>query len=124
LKVHSGAVELSSLSSRHPAEIMFDIKKTILRLGMEIKSDSDFKIKCVRRKRKTSPNNNVTNNGDAVASHSIAISGEPLYGEDSIDSGEEIRFSIELCRIKNLHGLYSVDIRRMKGNLWAYKFLY
>ncbi|KAF9912545.1 hypothetical protein BX616_010298 [Lobosporangium transversale] len=75
LKVHSGAVELSSLSSRHPAEIMFDIKKTILRLGMEIKSDSDFKIKCVRRKRKTSPNNNVTNNGDAVASHSIAISG-------------------------------------------------
>ncbi|KAF9576820.1 hypothetical protein EC968_003327 [Mortierella alpina] len=49
---------------------------------------------------------------------------EPLYGEDAIDSGEEIRFSIELCRIKNLHGLYSVDIRRMKGNLWAYKFLY
>ncbi|KAF9190261.1 hypothetical protein BGZ51_008792 [Haplosporangium sp. Z 767] len=49
---------------------------------------------------------------------------EPLYGEEVIDSGEEIRFSIELCRIKNLHGLYSVDIRRMKGNLWAYKFLY
>ncbi|KAG0313135.1 hypothetical protein BGZ99_009070 [Dissophora globulifera] len=49
---------------------------------------------------------------------------EPLYGEDSIDSGEEIRFSIELCRIKNLHDLYSVDIRRMKGNLWTYKFLY
>ncbi|KAG0209383.1 hypothetical protein BGX28_010371 [Mortierella sp. GBA30] len=49
---------------------------------------------------------------------------EPLYGEDAIDSGDEIRFSIELCRIKNLHGLYSVDIRRVKGNLWAYKFLY
>ncbi|KAF9991356.1 hypothetical protein BGZ80_009193, partial [Entomortierella chlamydospora] len=49
---------------------------------------------------------------------------EPLYGEDSIDSGEEIRFSIELCRIKNLDGLYSVDIRRVRGNLWAYKFLY
>ncbi|KAG0088601.1 hypothetical protein BGZ93_010327 [Podila epicladia] len=49
---------------------------------------------------------------------------EPLYGEDSIDSGEEIRFSIELCRIKNLKGIYCVDIRRMKGNLWAYKFLY
>ncbi|KAF9580153.1 hypothetical protein BGW38_003314, partial [Lunasporangiospora selenospora] len=47
-----------------------------------------------------------------------------LYGEDSFDSGDEIRFSIELCRIKNLHGLYSVDIRRVKGNLWAYKFLY
>ena len=49
---------------------------------------------------------------------------EPLYGEESIDSGEEVRFSIELCRIRNLSGIYSVDIRRMKGNLWAYKFLY
>jgi hypothetical protein len=49
---------------------------------------------------------------------------EPLYGEESIDSGEEVRFSIELCRIKNLTGIYCVDIRRMKGNLWAYKFLY
>ncbi|KAI8354755.1 hypothetical protein B0O80DRAFT_449624 [Mortierella sp. GBAus27b] len=352
LKVHSGAVELSSLSSRHPAEIMFDIKKVVLRLGMEIKSDSDFKIKCVRRKRKVSAattlpgatsagmvangaghngglsvkgmlqghglHRNPLNSGAIVApddtasvmssnisidreawmstrnifgpaagagvgagvgagaapgnaakgmsppaapgstagsattngrkrnairsllwrnstsvslasapqpnpathlspsnhtrqlpqvmngstlTHSygagvgtrtpesghastsagpeagarsdsetdqprptrggvspstttttigaatitgqhrrepsdgssgtvapattrFALPSEPLYGEEAIDSGEEIRFSIELCRIKNLPGLYSVDIRRMKGNLWAYKFLY
>ncbi|KAG0294044.1 hypothetical protein BGZ98_001933 [Dissophora globulifera] len=233
LKVHSGAVELSSLSSRHPAEIMFDIKKVMIRLGIEIKTDSDFKIKCVRRKRKlpatgggsgagangsTSAatshhgghtyvsgglsvksmlqghglhrnhqhqhhgNNNNNQGGpddnvsvmssnlsldrevwistksvfgpsasSAVVAAGTAAAGtggnsnsssssssnhinsiqnrftvplEPLYGEDSIDSGEEIRFSIELCRIKNLHDLYSVDIRRMKGNLWTYKFLY
>ncbi|KAF9091450.1 hypothetical protein BGX23_005167 [Mortierella sp. AD031] len=54
----------------------------------------------------------------------IVMAIEPLYGEEAIDSGEEIRFSIELCRMKNLHGLYSVDIRRVKGNRWAYKFLY
>lgn len=310
LKVHSGAVELSSLSSRHPAEIMFDIKKVVLALGMEIRSDNDFKIKCVRRKRKHFPQNAtmastssafhayppddnvsvmssnlsidreawVSAKGLAAATASVvsvanstvnggkkkngirsmlwrnstslslsssppplppslpqsysqsqhlqhhhhhlyqplsprqlpqtmnghtgvspALSGtgmsrengshqgvlvsttagdvghiglglitdepkpsiesshqqpssstiatigaammsspassgmvpprignvrEPLYGEETIDSGEEIRFSIELCRIKNLHGLYSVDIRRMKGNLWTYKFLY
>ncbi|KAF9425345.1 hypothetical protein BGZ76_003301 [Entomortierella beljakovae] len=59
-----------------------------------------------------------------TAPERFTLPSEPLYGEESIDSGEEIRFSIELCRIKNLHGLYSVDIRRMKGNLWAYKFLY
>ncbi|KAH7049008.1 hypothetical protein BKA57DRAFT_383757, partial [Linnemannia elongata] len=115
LKVHSGAVELSSLSSRHPAEIMYDIKVVVLRLGIEIKSDSDFKIKCVRRKRKTSSNSAASGSNGAV---------EPLYGEEAIDSGEEIRFSIELCRMKNLRGLYSVDIRRVKGNRWAYKFLY
>ncbi|KAG0055831.1 hypothetical protein BGZ83_007264 [Gryganskiella cystojenkinii] len=73
LKVHSGAVELSSLSSRHPAEIMFEIKKVVLRLGMEIRSDSDFKVKCVRRKRKTS----ATSNATAASAH----------GAGSVDGG-------------------------------------
>ncbi|KAG0245025.1 hypothetical protein BGX31_008118 [Mortierella sp. GBA43] len=283
LKWHSGAVEISALSSRHPVEIMFEIKKVILRLGMEFRVDSEFKIKCVRRKRigdssmtessrgqhlaltnggagahmpddnvsvmssnlsageawtsakgaggstiingkkkggirtllwrnstsvslSSSPppvppipanhralspsiNNGlstpppagtssatkeidsdhgvwvssgsaagmtVTNgvaNGSQLSGTGTASSGhepasiasvpsnstmaapatsgalvntgpEPLYGEESIDSGEEVRFSIEVCRIKNLTGIYCVDIRRMRGNLWAYKFLY
>ncbi|KAF9194537.1 hypothetical protein BGZ51_009100 [Haplosporangium sp. Z 767] len=277
LKWHSGAVEISALSSRHPVEIMFEIKKVILGLGMEFRVDSDFKVKCVRRRRNadgqaesrtmsltyggpapddsvsvmssnlsmdreawtsakgasgsaangkkksgirtllwrnstslslsssppppvpplpTSPralpqvmngstlglsssptissppaisstatkeidsdhgvwvtsgtaagavlNSNTTATAapgqggmtSSLPSHStiattvgtsatpINTGPEPLYGEESIDSGEEVRFSIELCRIKNLTGIYCVDIRRMKGNLWAYKFLY
>ena len=48
----------------------------------------------------------------------------PLYGDASVDGGQEIRFSVEVTKIKNLPGLYSLDIRRMKGNLWAYKFVY
>ncbi|KAF9149982.1 hypothetical protein BG015_008207 [Linnemannia schmuckeri] len=289
LKWHSGAVEISALSSRHPVEIMFEIKKVILRLGMEFRVDSDFKVKCVRRRRhgdgqasdhrthsmisitgshlpddtasvlssnlsidreawtsakgaggsaingkkkggirtllwrnsttlglSSSPppppvpplpsspralpqvmngsslglasppvmgsaatkdldsdhgvwvssgsagvvglglsNGGGNGAGSANSSSNGRTSGsghggdsnivpslpsnstiattigtavntgpEPLYGEESIDSGEEVRFSIELCRIKNLTGIYCVDIRRMKGNLWAYKFLY
>jgi len=288
LKWHSGAVEISALSSRHPVEIMFEIKKVVLRLGMEFRVDSDFKVKCIRRKRHgdgaaessralqaSSPNgtpmpddnvsvmssnlsageawtsaksaggstiingkkkggirtllwrnstaislssspppvpalpasaralpqvmngssmglstpppvgspvtkeidsdhgvwvspgnaagldmsNGVANgsqnggtgvgagsgtansvheattsivsvpsNNSAMATAaggaSINTGPEPLYGEESIDSGEEVRFSIEVCRIKNLTGIYCVDIRRMRGNLWAYKFLY
>ncbi|KAI7824797.1 hypothetical protein BC939DRAFT_135088 [Gamsiella multidivaricata] len=266
LKWHSGAVEISALSSRHPVEIMFEIKKVVLRLGMEFRVDSDFKVKCVRRRRladgtteskahhpyssqlpddtmsvlssnmsvgeawtsakgagssvingkkrggirsmlwrnstafnlsssppppvpalPASPRalpqvmngstmglssppaigsaatkeidsdhgvwvsaaaatvNSSHSSGAGMSSHepngvaslpsnsTIATSTggatvntgpEPLYGEESIDSGEEVRFSIEICRIKNLMGIYCVDIRRMKGNLWAYKFLY
>jgi protein-serine/threonine kinase len=60
----------------------------------------------------------------SVGNATVNTGPEPLYGEESIDSGEEVRFSIEVCRIKNLMGIYCVDIRRMKGNLWAYKFLY
>ncbi|KAK3842111.1 MAG: hypothetical protein J3R72DRAFT_356628, partial [Linnemannia gamsii] len=127
LKVHSGAVELSSLSSRHPAEIMFDIKMVVLRLGIEIRSDSDFKIKCVRRKRKTSGNSGASGSNSGVGANAGGGVGSGSVNGGAghaIDSGEEIRFSIELCRMKNLRGLYSVDIRRVKGNRWAYKFLY
>jgi hypothetical protein len=49
---------------------------------------------------------------------------EPIYGDASIDNGDEIRFAVEICRFKNLPGIYIVDIRRLRGNVWAYKFLY
>lgn len=64
-----------------------------------------------------------------VASNMVSLQQDenqppPLYGDASVDGGQEIRFSVEVTRIKNLAGLYSLDIRRMKGNLWAYKFVY
>lgn len=48
---------------------------------------------------------------------------EPLYGDMATDAGDEVRFSVELTRIEGLQ-LYSVDVRRLKGNLRSYKFLY
>lgn len=70
-------------------------------------------------KRGSSQHNASTSSG---ASDDIAPT--PLYGETSVDGGQEVRFSVEITKIKNLPGLYSLDIRRLKGNLWAYKFLY
>ena len=46
------------------------------------------------------------------------------YGDPTVDPGDEVPFSVELCKIKNLPGLYIVDIRRMRGNVWSYKYLY
>lgn len=48
----------------------------------------------------------------------------PVYGQASVDNGQEVRFSVEITRLQNLPGLYSLDIRRMRGNVWAYKFCY
>ncbi|KAG0061433.1 hypothetical protein BGZ90_003588 [Linnemannia elongata] len=97
LKVHSGAVELSSLSSRHPAEIMYDIKVVVLRLGIEIKSDSDFKIKCVRRKRKTSNNSaasgsNGAGNGAAVGAGSTNGGGMTSLSVKSLLQGHGLHY--------------------------------
>ncbi|KAF8967409.1 hypothetical protein BGZ46_000169 [Entomortierella lignicola] len=76
------------------------------------------------QRQETSGSSHAATTIQTTAPERFTLPTEPLYGEEAIDSGEEIRFSIELCRIKNLHGLYSVDIRRVRGNLWAYKFLY
>jgi hypothetical protein len=42
----------------------------------------------------------------------------------SLDGGDEIRFSVEITRIRNLPGLYSLDIKRLRGNVWSFKFVY
>jgi len=47
-----------------------------------------------------------------------------LYGDQSQDQCGEVRFSVELTRLDRLEDTYSLDIRRLKGNLKSYKFLY
>jgi len=49
---------------------------------------------------------------------------EPLYGDTAQDAGDEVRFSVELTRLDRLNDTFSLDIRRLKGNLRSYKFLY
>ncbi|GAA6019516.1 hypothetical protein JCM10207_003729 [Rhodosporidiobolus poonsookiae] len=49
----------------------------------------------------------------------------PVYGgEKSADAGDEVRFVVELTRVKNLESLYCVDMKRMKGGPWSYKHVY
>ena len=47
-----------------------------------------------------------------------------IYGDTQQDLGEEVRFSVELTRIDRLDDTYSMDVRRLKGNLRSYMFLY
>jgi protein-serine/threonine kinase len=49
---------------------------------------------------------------------------DPIYGDTSNDAGDEVRFSVELTRLDRLNDTFSLDIRRLKGNLRSYKFLY
>jgi protein-serine/threonine kinase len=49
---------------------------------------------------------------------------EPVYGDPSQDQGDEVRFYVELTKLDGLKDTYSIDIRRLKGNLRSYKFLY
>lgn len=44
----------------------------------------------------------------------------PYYGA-SHDGGGEVRFTVEVVRVKHLAGLYTLDFRRLKGALTDYK---
>ncbi|KAJ1969016.1 hypothetical protein H4R35_006260 [Dimargaris xerosporica] len=48
----------------------------------------------------------------------------PLYGEPHVDSGGEVRLTIDICKLKNLPHLLTVRVRRQRGNIWSYKYLY
>jgi len=54
----------------------------------------------------------------------IELSHEPIYGDPTQDQGDEVRFYVELTKLDGLKDTYSIDIRRLKGNLRSYKFLY
>ncbi|BGP19993.1 hypothetical protein JCM10213_006770 [Rhodosporidiobolus nylandii] len=49
----------------------------------------------------------------------------PAYGgEKSADAGDEVRFVVEITRVKNLADMYCVDTKRLKGQPWSYKHVY
>ncbi len=54
----------------------------------------------------------------------ISLDTITIYGDQQQDAGDEVRFSVELTRLDRLDDTYSLDIRRLKGNLRSYKFLY
>ncbi|KAF8169158.1 hypothetical protein K438DRAFT_1615490 [Mycena galopus ATCC 62051] len=68
--------------------------------------------------------------GDDSLNTSGILTAEPasqvdtVYGTSVEDAGDEVRFSVELTRLNLLNDTYSLDIRRLKGNLRSYKFLY
>lgn len=72
------------------------------------------------------PNQSVTFDEDSsvVVSEPLIMS-ETTYGGDmSGDMGGEVRFSVELTRLDRLNDTYSLDVRRLNGNLNSYKYLY
>ncbi|KAG1460291.1 hypothetical protein G6F55_004256 [Rhizopus delemar] len=113
IQIHQGPIDRAALTSRPPQRIIKDVSHILRVLGIEALSDDEdgpFVLKCTRR----SSSKHKEEQSDL----------QPIYGEPSIDSGEEIRFVVEICRFKNLPGLFIVDVKRLKGSVWAYKFLY
>jgi hypothetical protein len=105
------AAELLKKQNESKGKTQYDEEKE----EEEEEEDDDFAIDA----------SSANSSGISTSTTAVVVRGEdPIYGDASIDNGDEIRFVVEMCRFKNLPGLFIVDIRRLRGNAWAYKFLY
>lgn len=118
INVHQGAVDPSTVTSAPPTEVMKHVLSVLQGMGVAITEESRFRLRCVRPLRRDSgASDRSTGSEDSVIS-------DTLYGDQSEDSGGEVRFSVELTEISGLKSTYSLDIRRLKGPLRSYKYMY
>lgn len=59
-----------------------------------------------------------------TSEEATSTSATGVHAASQQDAGDEVRFSVEVTRLKNLPGLYSVDFKRIKGSVWSYKSIY
>jgi protein-serine/threonine kinase len=52
LRVHTGLVDQSALSSKPPKEVMSEVLKVLLEMGMEVKRENEYRLRCTRVRRK------------------------------------------------------------------------
>ncbi|KZV65874.1 hypothetical protein PENSPDRAFT_586149 [Peniophora sp. CONT] len=147
LRVHHGAVDQMTITSEAPPLVMARVRATLASLGIEAQDESEFKIRCVRPKRRTNVAA-VRMVGSAASGGVDRRTGLPapgqggqgsiwgstggmlrgfiiIYSDPSADVGDEVfRFYVELTRIDRFDGTYSFDIRRLKSNLRSYETLY
>ncbi|KAH8978223.1 Pkinase-domain-containing protein [Lactarius akahatsu] len=212
IRTHHGAVSQATVTTGVPIEVMRHVRDVLVRMGVEVQVESDYKYRCVRTKRRRAvgtpsgfglglrdpsastglglaaftligsaasngvdkrglplpsqstfggatggmlkgllmrrQSSQVSGNADADASSpeitpspilspgggpqspggQVVSPGElgpePVYGDPSQDQGDEVRFYVELTKLDGLKDTYSIDIRRLKGHLRSYKFLY
>lgn len=73
----------------------------------------------------TTPDPSISAHHSTDSIHASApVAAEPIYGKRSEDKGGEVLFSVELTRMEGLPDMYHLDIRRVKGELKSYQFLY
>jgi hypothetical protein len=126
LRIHTGDMNRSALTSKQPMEVLLEINKILLILGIEVQNQGGYKLHCIRRSvhhfdNETMELHDTMNHLSTSYQPSTSL---PIYGHPSIDDGQEIQFTVEICRFENLSGLFSVDIQCDEHqNFTGYQFI-
>jgi len=152
LRVHHGALDTHTITTRAPPVAMKHVREVLQGMGVEIQLESEYRYRCIRVRREGPPAIGLGLQGSTFTgglSTRLPVSGSaaacgvpphgdattalttesptrrvPVYGDVTQDPGDEVRFFVELTRLDGLNDTISLDIRRLKGNLRSYKFLY
>jgi len=127
LGIHRGAIDQTTITTQPPSKVMKHVNKILQEMGVQIQEESTFHYRCIRAGRRGGVTAVDLDHGQSQsrsADDSSSSPSEVLYGGPTEDIGDEVRFSVELTRLGGLKDTCSLDIRRLKGNLRSYKFIY
>ncbi|EKM76569.1 hypothetical protein AGABI1DRAFT_78304 [Agaricus bisporus var. burnettii JB137-S8] len=140
LDIHRGAIDRTTITTQPPKEVISKIKSVLDSIGINAQPESAFRYRCIRPSQANSGSESSLNANDLVSyfetillinaymnvlQHALNTLTSPIYSTDpSRDPAGEVRFSVELTRLAGLNDTYCLDIRRLKGNLRSYQFLY
>ncbi|XP_006455596.1 hypothetical protein AGABI2DRAFT_210030 [Agaricus bisporus var. bisporus H97] len=125
LDVHRGAIDRTTITTQPPKEVISKIKSVLDSIGINAQPESAFRYRCIRPSQANSGSESSLNANDLHALNTLTTTTSPIYSTDpSRDPAGEVRFSVELTRLAGLNDTYCLDIRRLKGNLRSYQFLY
>lgn len=51
LRIHTGVVDQSALSSKLPSEVISEVIKVLSEMGLEVKRENEFRLRCTRPKK-------------------------------------------------------------------------
>ena len=73
LRIHHGAVDQTTITTRPPVEVMNHVKEILEGMGVEIYKESEFKYRCVRQKRKKGIVNSVDGSDRGTGQDDVAV---------------------------------------------------
>ncbi|KAI7866978.1 kinase-like domain-containing protein [Spinellus fusiger] len=113
LRRYLGPIDRRVLTSRAPMDVLLDLIRLLTALGIDVKNDVGYKVQCSRRAHRThSPSHALT----------TPLTHEPIYGDPSIDSGDQVLFDLEMCQCSDM-ALYILDCQWVAGSESTYQFI-
>ena len=77
LRIHHGAVDQTTITTRPPPEVMAHVKKILEGMGVEIQLESEYKYRCIRAKKKKNAvgSSTVSSAGPAASLAAVTMVG-------------------------------------------------